>query len=199
MRHVTTLLLCCAALAGRAAAQFGLSADVQLYSYGGVSHDTSAGNTGESFRPFRPLLVALRPEWTLGRLRLALGIAYGTPDIAEDGEPLAVVLHNTGKLIELSPEVSYRLARFPRGPSIRAHAGPLIGRWKLDGEDGARTRAGAFLALSSEFPVTAKLHAVIRLSAALTSGLFEGSDLPPEFKLQGMRRAGIGMGLRYGS
>lgn len=198
MRYVTTLLFCCTALAGRATAQFGLSADVQLFSYGGVSHDTSAGNAGESFRPFRPLLVALRPEWTFGRVRLALGIAYGTPDIAEDGEPLAVVLHNSGKLIEFSPEVSYRLARLPRGPTIRAHAGPLVGNWKLEGDEGVRTRAGAFFALSTEFPVTAKLHAVIRLSAALTSGLFEGSDLPPEFKLQGMRRAGIGMGLRYG-
>jgi hypothetical protein len=198
MRYVTTLLLCWAILFGRAEAQFGLSADVHLFSYGGVSHDTSAGNVGESFRPFRPLLVALRPEWTFGRVRTALGIVYGAPDIAEDGDPLALVLHNTGKLLEVSPEVSYRLARLLRGVAFRVHAGPLIDIWKLEGEDGVRTRAGGLVALSTEFPVTAKVHGVIRLSAALTSGLFEKSDLPPEFKLEGMRRVGMGLGLRYG-
>lgn len=198
MRHVTTLLLCWAILYGRAEAQFGLSADVHLFNYGGVSHDTSVGNVGESFRPYRPLLMGLRPEWNFGRVRIGLGMAYGAPDIAEDGEPLALVLHNTGKLLEMTPEFSYRLVRLPRGLAFRLHAGPLIDIWKLEGEDGVRTRAGGLVALSTEFPVTARLHGVIRLSAALTSGLFERSDLPPEFKLEGMRRAGIGLGLRYG-
>jgi len=198
MRHVTTLLLCWATLFGRAEGQFGVSTDVDLFSYGGVSHDTSAGNVGQSFRPFWPITVALRPEWTFGRARIGLGIAYGSPDIAEDGDPLALVLHNTGKLLELSPEFSYRLVRLPRGPVVRVHAGPLISIWDLQGTNGARTRAGGLVALSTEFPVTAKLHGVIRLSGALTSGIFDASDLPPEFKREGIRRAGIGLGLRYG-
>jgi hypothetical protein len=198
MRHVTTLLLCCATLFGRAESQFGVSTDVDLFTYGGVSHDTSAGNVGQSFRPYWPILVGLRPEWTFGRARVGLGIAYGSPDIAEDGGPLALVLHNTGKLVELSPEFSYLLARLPRGSVVRVHAAPLISIWKLQGVDGVRTRAGGLVALSTEFPVTTRLHGVIRLSGALTSGMFEASDLPPEFKRQGIRRAGIGLGLRYG-
>ena len=198
MRYMTTLVLCLAALYGGAEAQFGISADAHLFSYGGVSHDTSAGNVGQSFRPFRPLLVALRPEWTFGRARVGLGIAYGSPDIAEDGDPLALVLHDTGKLLELSPECSYRLARLPRGLAVRVHAGPLVSIWKLNGEDGVRTRVGALVALSTEFPVTAKLQGIIRLSGAVTEKLFHQSDLPPEFKVERMRRAGIGLGLRYG-
>ena len=198
MRYLTTLMLCWAILYNSADAQFGLSVDVHLFSYGGVSHDTSAGNVGESFRPYRPLLAALRPEWDFGRVRIGFGMAYGTPDIAEDGQPLALVLHNTGKVLEMAPEFSYRLVRLPRGLAFRLHAGPLIDIWKLEGEDGVRTRGGGLVAVSAEFPVTAKLHGIVRVSGAITSGLFERSDLPPEFKLEGMRRAGIGLGLRYG-
>jgi hypothetical protein len=198
MRYVTMILVCLTTPFCGAEAQFGLSADVHLFSYGGVSHDTSAGNVGQSFRPFRPLLVALRPEWTFGRVRIGLGIAYGAPDIAEDGGPLALVLHDTGKLLEISPEGSYRLARLPRGLSVRIHAGPLISIWKLNGEDGVRTRAGGLVALSAEFPVTTKLQGFIRVSGAVTEKLFHQSDLPPEFKVERMRRAGIGLGLRYG-
>lgn len=198
MRFVTTFLLCLTTLLGVAEAQFGISADAHLFSYGGVSHDTSAGNVGQSFRPFRPLLVALRPEWTFGRVRIGLGVAYGAPDIAEEGGPLALVLHDTGKLLEISPEFSYRLARLPRGLSVRVHAGPLVSIWKLTGDDGVRTRAGGLVALSTEFPVTAKLQGIIRVSGAVTEKLFHQSDLPPEFKIERMRRVGIGLGLRYG-
>ena len=199
MRDLTILLFCVVAVPGRVAGQFGLSVDAHQFAVGGVSRDTSAGNSGESFKPFRPILVAVRPEWSFGRIRLELGIAYGTPDIADDGDPLAVVLHNTAKVLELAPEVSYRLAQLPRGLVVRIHTGPLIDTWKLDGDEAARTRAGGLVALSTEFPVTAKLHGVVRFSGALTAGLFERSDLPPEFQLRAMRRLGIGLGLRYGS
>ena len=198
MRYVTLLLLCVVAVPCRVEGQIGLSVDAHQFTVGGVSRDTSAANSGESFKPFRPILVAVRPEWSFGRVRVGLGIAYGTPDIADDGDPLAVVLHNTAKVLEFAPEVSYRLAELPRGLIVRIHGGPLIDSWKLDGEDAARTRAGGLVALSTEFPVFAKLHGVVRLSGALTAGLFERSDLPPEFRLQAMRRLGIGLGLRYG-
>jgi hypothetical protein len=199
MRFATVVLFCLALPAGQAEAQFGLSSDVQLSIYGGVSRDTSAGNLGQTFRPYRPILVTLRPEWTFGRVRVALGVSYGTPDIAEDGDPLALILHNTATLLELSPEVSYRLVQLPRGSTIRLHAGPLISIWNLKADEGARTRAGALLAASSEFPLTTRLHGVIRLSGAVSSRLFRQSDLPPEFELQRVRRASIGLGLRYGS
>lgn len=198
MRYATVLSLCLVFLVGRTSAQFGLSSDVQLSIYGAVSHDTSAGNLGQTFRPYRPLLVTLRPEWTLGRIRVAVGITYGTPDLAEDGGPLAVVLHDMSRLLELSPEVSYRLARLPSGSVIRVHAGPLISIWNLRSDEGARTRAGGQVAISTEFPLISRLHGEIRLSGAATSGLFRQSDLPPEFEVQGVRRVGIGLGLRYG-
>src|SRR5512143_2012188 len=198
MRHTTVVLCCLVAQAGNASAQFGLSSDVQLSIYGGVSRDTSTGNVGQTLRPYRPILVALRPDWTLGRVRIALGIVHGAPDIGEDGDPLAVILHNTSKLLELSPEVSYRIVQLPRGTQLRMHAGPLISFWDLKSGDGTRTRAGALLGASAEFPLAAKFHGVIRLSGSISSRLFRQSDLPPEFEIQQVRRASVGVGLRYG-
>lgn len=198
MRLATIALFCLAVPGGRARAQLGLSSDVQLSIYGGVSRDTSAANLGQTFRPYRPILVTFRPEWSFSRVRIALGLTYGTPDIAEDGDPLAVVLHNTATLLELSPEVSYRLVQLPRGSTIRVHAGPLISIWNLKADEGSRTRAGALLAASTEFPLTSRLHGVVRLSGAVSSRLFRQSDLPPEFEIQAVRRASIGLGLRYG-
>jgi hypothetical protein len=198
MRYAAIVLLCLAVSVGRANGQFGLSSDLQLTVYRGVSRDTSAGNLGQTFRPYRPILVTVRPEWTLGRIRVAVGISYGTPDLAEDGDPLAVVLHNMSSLLEFSPEVSYGVVQLPRGTVIRVHAGPLVSVWNLKADEGARTRAGGLLAVSTEFPLTSKLHGEIRLSGAVTSGLLRQSDLPPGFEVQGVRRVGIGLGLRYG-
>jgi hypothetical protein len=198
MRIVTTFLLCSTVLATRSSAQFGISGDVQLGVYGGASRDTSPGNLGQSFRPHRPVLFTLRPEWEFGRLRVALGVSYGRPDIVEDGEPLAIVLHAPSQFVELAPELSYQIWRSPASTRVRLHAGPVLNIWQLPGEDRQRNRGGGFAAMSLEFPILARLQAALRASAVLTSGVFDGSDLPPEFEIRSMRRVGISLGVRYG-
>ena len=198
MRSVTAVLLCCSAFVTRAVAQLGVSGDVQLSAYGGASRDTSQGNVGQSFRPYRPVLFTLRPEWDLGRWRVALGVSYGKPDIAVEGDPLTVVLHQSSELLEVAPEVSYRFWKSPSGTRVRLLSGPVLNLWMLPGEDQPRSRGGAFLGLSTESPVTTRLQATVRATGVLTAGLFERPDLPPEFELRSMRRVSLGLGVRYG-
>jgi hypothetical protein len=200
MRTIMTLLLAGSLLAAPtpAVAQLGIGAEAQWNVYRGASRDTAVGNLGEGFRPYRPILFTLRPEWRTGRFGVALGLSYGQPDIADEGEPLTIVLHTPAKLLELAPEFSYALLRAASGMRLRLHAGPVADLWQVPGEDGIRVRPGGQVAASAEFPIAARLQAVVRAHAVLTRGLFTEIDLPPGFEVRAMHRLGVSLGLRYG-
>jgi hypothetical protein len=198
MRTVLALVLGTCLLAGTVRAQLGIGAEVQLNRFGGTSRDTAAGSSAEGFRPYRPVLYTLRPEWRAGRIGIALGLTYGRPDVAEEGPPLTIVVHDATRFLEIAPEVSVGVLRTSADVRIRVHGGPVVDIWQLSGEDGVRSRPGGQVALSAEFPVVARLRAVLRSHLVLTKGLFREGDLPPDFELRSMHRFGLGLGLRYG-
>jgi hypothetical protein len=198
MRTVLALVMGTCLLAGTVRAQLGIGAEVQLNRFGGASRDTAAGSGGEGFRPYRPVLFTLRPEWRAGGIGIALGLSYGRPDVAEEGPPLTIVVHDATRFLEIAPEVSIGIVRTSADVRIRVHGGPVVDVWQLSGEDGVRSRPGGQVAVSAEFPVAGRLRAVLRTHLVVTKGLWTEGDLPPDFALRSMHRFGLGLGLRYG-
>jgi hypothetical protein len=198
MRTVLALVLGSCLVTRPVLGQLAIGADVRLGFYGGASRDTTTDSFGAGFRPYRPVLYTLRPEWRGGRIGVVLGLTYGQPDIAEEGEPVSIVVHLPTRLLEVAPEISMEVWRSSAGMRIRVHAGPIMDLWQLPGEDGLRSRPGGHGALSAEFPVLGKVQAVLRADLVLTGALWTDADLPPGFEIQNMHRFGFGLGLRYG-
>lgn len=198
MRTVLALVLGTWLLTCTAHAQLGIGAGVHVDYFGGASRDTAAGSAGEGFRPYRPVLYTLRPEWRTGRVGIALELSYGRPDIAEEGPPLTIVVHDATRLLEIAPEISVGVLRTSADVALRIHAGPVVDIWQLSGEDGVRSKPGGQLAITAEFPVVRRLRGVLRTHVVLTRGLWREGDLPPDFQLRSMHRVGLGLGLRYG-
>lgn len=189
-------LACGLAFAAPLQAQFGMSAEVGLGFMGGTSQDTSNTDVG-SLRPYRPTQYTLRPEWQFGRVRVGLGLLYSRPTVAIEGT-FTFVANDSARstLLEVAPEVSYRLFQTATGVAVRAHAGPVVDYWSVLGED--KAVAGGQLALSVEMPLATRWHFLVRGSGVVTQCVFEKYDLPPELVVQPMRRGTIAMGVRYG-
>lgn len=198
MRTLLALVLWSCLITGPVQGQLGIGGEVRLGFYGGASLDTTTASFGAGFRPYRPVLYTLRPEWRAGRVGVALGLTYGQPDIVEEGKPVSIVVHVPTRLLEVAPEVSVGVWRTSAGMRIRIHAGPIVDMWQLPGEDALRSRPGGHGAVSAEFPVLGKLQAVLRAELVLTGALWTDVDLPPGFETRSMHRFGLGLGLRYG-
>jgi hypothetical protein len=196
MRLLTVVLTGCLLCPPRAAAQFGLSAELGLGFMGGTDRDTSSADVG-SLRPYRPTQFTLRPEWQFKNVRVALGLTYSTPNMAVEGTYTIVSSDSqTATLIEMAPEVSYRLLRTGTGVSVHLHGGPVVDLWTVFGN--ATTEVGGQLALSLEVPLASRIHMLVRGSGVVTSSVFDKGDLPPEVEVQKMRRGTIALGVRYG-
>lgn len=179
-----------------AAAQFGVSAEVGLGFMGGTDRDTSSADVG-SLRPYRPTQLTIRPEWQFDRVRVGLGLTYATPHMALEGTYTFVSSDSqSATLLEMAPEVAYRLLRTGTGVSVLLHGGPVVDLWTVFGE--ATSEVGGQIALSLEVPLASRVHMVVRGSGIMTSSIFDRNDLPPEVEVQAMRRGTIALGVRYG-
>jgi len=125
----TCLVFGLAAAPSASSAQWGVSAEIGVARFAGSSRDSSGVTVG----PYRPTTFELRADRGLGPARVALAVLYAKTGIAGEQPGLAVVRYDIASLWEVSPQVSFLLARFGVGVDVRLEAGPALQLWNLDG------------------------------------------------------------------
>jgi hypothetical protein len=189
---LVTLVVLALALGPRnSAAQWGVSAEIGAAWFTGTSRDS----TGATVGPYRPTTFAVRLDRGAGPVRLALGVLYAEPGLAGEQGNLTFVQHGVVSLVELSPEVALRLARFGAGVEARVEAGPVFDLWDLDGE--GRNRVGARGGVALEWPLARALTGSLRVAGAWTGSMTDAGDVPAGVERASTRRVGVAIGLRY--
>ncbi len=172
-------------------AQWGIAAEIGVARFAGASRDSSGVTVG----PYRPTTFELRVDARLGPPRVAIVVLYAKTGIAGEQPGLAVVQYDIASLWEVSPQVSFLLARFGVGVDVRLEAGPALQLWNLDGE--SRTRLGGRAATVVEWPLARDLTGSLRVSGVSSESVFDAADTPSGVERRATRRFGVAVGLRY--
>ena len=172
-------------------AQWGIAAEIGVACFAGSSRDSSGVTVG----PYRPTTFELRVDARLGPPRVAIVVLYAKTGIAGEQPGLAVVQYDIASLWEVSPQVSFLLARFGVGVDVRLEAGPALQLWNLDGE--SRTRLGGRAATVVEWPLARDLTGSLRVSGVSSESVFDAADTPSGVERRATRRFGVAVGLRY--
>jgi len=172
-------------------AQWGIAAEIGVARFAGSSRDSSGVTVG----PYRPTTFELRVDARLGPPRVAIVVLYAKTGIAGEQPGLAVVQYDIASLWEVSPQVSFLLARFGVGVDVRLEAGPALQLWNLDGE--SRTRLGGRAATVVEWPLARDLTGSLRASGVSSESVFDAADTPSGVERRATRRFGVAVGLRY--
>ncbi len=172
-------------------AQWGIAAEIGVARFAGSSRDSSGVTVG----PYRPTTFELRVDARLGPPRVAIVVLYAKTGIAGEQPGLAVVQYDIASLWEVSPQVSFLLARFGVGVDVRLEAGPALQLWNLDGE--SRTRLGGRAATVVEWPLARDLTGSLRVSGVSSESVFDAADTPSGVERRATRRFGVAVGLRY--
>jgi len=122
-------------------------------------------------------------------------VLYAKTGIAGEQPGLAVVRYDIASLWEVSPQVSFLLARFGVGVDVRLEAGPALQLWNLDGA--SRTRLGGRAATVVEWPLARDLTGSLRVSGVSSASVFDAADTPTGVERRATRRFGVALGLRY--
>ena len=150
-------------------AQWGIAAEIGVARFAGSSRDSSGVTVG----PYRPTTFELRVDARLGPPRVAIVVLYAKTGIAGEQPGLAVVRYDIASLWEVSPQVSFLLARFGVGVDVRLEAGPALQLWNLDGE--SRTRLGGRAATVVEWPLARDLTGSLRVSGVSSESVFDAA------------------------
>ena len=172
-------------------AQWGIAAEIGVARFAGSSRDSSGVTVG----PYRPTTFELRVDARLGPPRMAIVVLYAKTGIAGEQPGLAVVQYDIASLWEVSPQVSFLVARFGVGVDVRLEAGPALQLWNLDGE--SRTRLGGRAATVVEWPLARDLTGSLRVSGVSSESVFDAADTPSGVERRATRRFGVAVGLRY--
>ncbi len=193
MRGGTAFLVLIGLFTTPAVSQWRIGIELTNSYYRGSAVDTS-GNPHA--RPGDALAAAFRIERTMKRLHAALRLSYAKPGFSITGQGVTINDRTLGRLTEATAVLGFRVGGIGSSGAIRAELGPALHLWKL-GEGATRSRVGAQVATSYEWPVSARFSGALRLEGALSKSWFDAADLPPEYRRQVTWRYGWGVGLRY--
>ena len=116
----------------------------------------------------------------MGRVGVGVRASLGTPGVAGDQGPIAVVDKSTGQVVEVATLVAVRVGGIGPSGAVRAELGPALHLWNVD--DHVRWRVSALGALAYEWPVAGRLSGAIRLEGTLSKSWFEEGELPPQYE-----------------
>src|SRR5712671_6903383 len=160
MRHVAVAALLLVLPTRAGLGQWWVSVEVGSPHYRGSSHDTSTGG-GPRLRPGDGMTVAFRVDRRMGRVGVGVRASLGTPGVAGDQGPIAVVDKSTGQVVEVATLVAVRVGGIGPSGAVRAELGPALHLWDVD--DKVRSRVSALGALAYEWPVAGRFSGAIRV------------------------------------
>ncbi len=192
MRGGTAFLVFVSLAATPALAQWRIGTELMNSYYHGTAVDTS-GNPHA--RPGDGLAAAFRIERSIKSLGAAVRLSYGKPGFSITGQGVTINDKTMNKLIEAAALLGFRVGGIGPSGAIRAELGPALHLWKVGDE--TRSRVGAVVGATYEWPVAGRLAGAVRVEGALSKSWFDATDLPPEYRRQVTWRFGWGAGLQY--
>lgn len=191
-----SLLFALSVAAVPAGAQVSIGLDGSAARYWGATAG-SLGDTWEpaSLRPHHPEAIGLRVQVGAPRLRVGLGVSYAEPDLALETAAITAATRDGFSHLELTAELSTRVARFGPTAGLNAFGGPLLSRWMLDGH--TCWVAGGAVGLELEVQMSRRFAITTRGSVAAQGAPFDAATLPEGFTNTTAWRRAVGVGLRY--
>jgi hypothetical protein len=194
-RTLSLLLLAVVPLPGTAAAQWSLAPEMGFVSFGRSARDTSAGL---DLGPSSGTAFGFRVGQQRGRWGITLRLRYGATGLAATDGDLTVIQEHTFKLYDISPVVTWRLARFGPAAMVQAEAGPVLSVWKASSGEN-RTRGGASAALALHIDMAPRYFVSIRGEGGISPSVFDVVDLPASMvrRMAWRRGMAIAVGRRW--
>jgi hypothetical protein len=175
-----------------AAGQWRIGLELMNSYYRGSAVDTS-GNPHA--RPGNGLMPTLRLDTRINSVRVALRMSYSKPGLSLTGQGVTITDRSSDKLYEATGTVGFHIGGIGSSGAIVMEVGPTLHVWKATPE--TRTRVGALVAGSYEWPVSERFTGAVRVESIFSKSWFDETDLPPEYRRQATWRYGWGVGLRY--
>jgi hypothetical protein len=140
---------------------------------------------------------AARVERRFGKIGVGIGFLYSKGGIGVESATTTVEEAGLLKLYEVTPEISFLIAKPGPGGALRVHVGPLFDRWQpqYEGEDPMQ-RVGARAALGLDWSLGGRCSGTLNGEVAVTPGVFRGEDLPLGFARRATQRRAVSAGLR---
>jgi hypothetical protein len=177
------------------AAQWSVGVDVGMLGFGGSAFDTSGAVDPATIRPSPGRAYGLRVQRQSGAVGVGLGVLYSSTGVGAEGQSVVVEEKDVLKLYEVVPEVLILLARPGAGGALRMHLGPVVDTWSFTGEKD-RTRVGAQVGLSLDWPMIGRLTGTFQGGIGLTPSAWAESDLPDGYALRATWRRAISAGVQ---
>jgi hypothetical protein len=178
-----------------AVAQWDIGLEVSTTHYRGSSHDTTASNGPEAFRPANATTLGLRLDRGIGRMRVGFHVLYGKVGLMASGPGLTLIDNSTGQVLEGQVLFNFQVVGIGSSGAVKLELGPSLHLWKS--ADQTRTRIGAIVAPAYEWPIARRFSGAIRVETMLSKSWFDPGDLPAEYERRATWRYGVGLGLRY--
>jgi hypothetical protein len=178
----------------RILAQWSLAAELGSDRYWGGSVENAPEQ--RSFRPYRPTTFSIALGRELGRVGAALRLRYTDASLGLEGSDAVVAIKGIVTVLSAAPEITYRVATLAQDNQLLLHAGPLIERWSIEGEQ-SRTRLGAQGGVSLRIPMGGRFAVAMAAGAALTASPFTEDELDASYSLRPLWRRGFTGGLHY--
>ncbi len=190
------LVLLLALLTGassEAPAQWLLSAELGAARFWGASAEVGGG---PSFRPYRPTVLGVGLEHQGGRLGLGVRLQYASASLALEGKDAVAAVKGALDVYGIAPELTMLLKRLDSGLQLRLSGGPLMEFWDI-GAGASHSRLGAQVGLDFDLPLSSRITAGLRVTAAVTPSPFDRGDLEPFYEPRALWRRGLNGGLQY--
>ena len=192
---VTLLFLALAARSTPALAQsrWSLTLERGWSTYSAAAKDTSA-DPGR-LRPYRPAIYTMRLARERGRLGLALAVGGALGQWSVNFGDFYVLPDESLHLIEVAPEIRYRLGGTSVGAVAILHLGPTLTFWSPSGED-QRQRLGVQAGGTLSLPLTGRWAVDLRGDVAVSRSLMnEDEESAAVSREPTMRRGRLALGL----
>jgi hypothetical protein len=195
MRRILILLAAMVPCTTRmqAQAEWRLTFDAGATTFSAAAHDTSADQV--NIRPWRPTTFSLRLTRDAGKLGAGLTLGVSNGPVGVNIDDFVLMDGFQALLIELAPEIRYRLASIPGGGGLHLSAGPVVDIWTPQDDD-TRTVYGGIGALTLSLPLAGSWLVDIRGDLAVTGSLLTEEEGGPGLVREStMRRGRVALGI----
>ncbi len=197
MRPTTCILLLLTLVPGgnaTAQASWHLTFERAATTFSAEAHDSSTTDRVH-IRPWHPTIYSLRLIRQAGRLGIGVGIGYSSAAVAGNIGDFVLQLGDRERLVELAPELRYRLGATATGASWILHAGPLLDIWTPEGGDG-RTVWGAAAGATLAIPIGTRWAVDVRTDFGITAATVTEAETSAELiRENSVRRGRLALGI----